>query len=179
MAVQTGGASSALGRERTVLLDRLLDHLVWLILLIILVIFSLTIENFFQVGIFLNILQHATFVGLIAIGLVIPTDVKLLAGIYAFGATLAITIAHLSIIRLRVRDPDRPRPFRIPLGIPWRGAELPLPAIVAATRRSSSNAGTTTATRLPASISSARRRAGGARRTARPRAPRPRRAAGP
>ncbi len=70
--------------------------------------------------------------GVIALGLVIPTDVKLLAGIYAFGATLAITIAHLSIIRLRVRDPERPRPFRIPLGIPWRGAELPLPAIVAA-----------------------------------------------
>jgi len=70
--------------------------------------------------------------GLIALGLVIPTNVKLLAGIYAFGATLAITIAHLSIIRLRVKDPDRRRPFKIPIGIPWRGAELPLPAIVAA-----------------------------------------------
>ncbi|MEX2106368.1 MAG: amino acid permease [Solirubrobacterales bacterium] len=70
--------------------------------------------------------------GVIALGLVIPTNVKLLAGIYAFGATLAITIAHLSIIRLRVRDPDRKRPFRVPVGVPWRGAELPLPAIVAA-----------------------------------------------
>jgi APA family basic amino acid/polyamine antiporter len=73
-----------------------------------------------------------TISGVIALGLVIPTNVKLLAGIYAFGATLAITIAHLSIIRLRVKDPDRRRPFKIPLGIPWRGAELPLPAIVAA-----------------------------------------------
>ena len=70
--------------------------------------------------------------GLIAIGLVIPTNVKLLAGIYAFGATLAITIAHLSIIRLRVKAPDRPRPFRIPLGMRWGNAELPVPAIVAA-----------------------------------------------
>jgi APA family basic amino acid/polyamine antiporter len=70
--------------------------------------------------------------GVIALGLVVPTNVKLLASIYAFGATLAITIAHLSIIRLRVRDPGRDRPFRIPLGIPWRGAELPLPALVAA-----------------------------------------------
>src|SRR6185312_4553476 len=70
--------------------------------------------------------------GVIALGLVIPTNVKLLAGIYAFGATLAITIAHLSIIRLRVKDPERRRPFKIPIGIPWRGAELPLPAIVAA-----------------------------------------------
>ena len=70
--------------------------------------------------------------GAIAIGLVVPTDVKLLAGIYAFGATLALTIAHLSIIRLRLSDPDRDRPFRIPLGMPWRGHELPIPAIVAA-----------------------------------------------
>ncbi len=70
--------------------------------------------------------------GLIALGLVVPTDVKLLAGIYAFGATLAITIAHLSIIRLRVRDPERSRPFRIPFDVSWRGAELPAPAIVAA-----------------------------------------------
>jgi basic amino acid/polyamine antiporter, APA family len=73
-----------------------------------------------------------TICGVIALGLVIPTNVKLLAGIYAFGATLAITIAHLSIIRLRVKDPDRRRPFRIPLGISWRGAQLPLPAIAAA-----------------------------------------------
>jgi APA family basic amino acid/polyamine antiporter len=73
-----------------------------------------------------------TISGVIALGLVIPTNVKLLAGIYAFGATLAITIAHLSIIRLRVKDPERRRPFKIPMGIPWRGAELPLPAIVAA-----------------------------------------------
>lgn len=70
--------------------------------------------------------------GLIAIGLVVPTNVKLLAGIYAFGATLAITIAHLSIIRLRVTQPERRRPFKIPLGISWGHAELPLPAILAA-----------------------------------------------
>jgi basic amino acid/polyamine antiporter, APA family len=70
--------------------------------------------------------------GAIAVGLVIPTDVKLLAAIYAFGATLAITIAHLSIIRLRVAAPDWRRPFRIPLGIRWGAAELPLPAIAAA-----------------------------------------------
>jgi basic amino acid/polyamine antiporter, APA family len=73
-----------------------------------------------------------TISGVIALGLVIPTDVKLLAGIYAFGATLAITIAHLSIIRMRIKDPDRPRPFRIPWDVPWRGSRLPAPAILAA-----------------------------------------------
>jgi APA family basic amino acid/polyamine antiporter len=73
-----------------------------------------------------------TICGVIALGLVIPTNVKLLAGIYAFGATLAITIAHLSIIRLRVTMPDKRRPFRIPLGMRWGKAELPLPAMAAA-----------------------------------------------
>jgi APA family basic amino acid/polyamine antiporter len=70
--------------------------------------------------------------GLIAIGLVVPTDVKLLAGLYAFGAMLAITIAHLSILRLRVAEPDRPRPFRVPWNVSWRGAQLPLPTLFAA-----------------------------------------------
>jgi APA family basic amino acid/polyamine antiporter len=70
--------------------------------------------------------------GLIAIGLVVPTNVKLLAGIYAFGATLAITIAQLSIIRLRVTEPDRPRPFEVPWSMAWGKARLPIPALVAA-----------------------------------------------
>ena len=59
----------------------------------------------------------------IAFGLAIPADVRLLAGIYAFGATLAIAIAHLSILRLRwtrarsrasVPDPVRRRGRRAP-----------------------------------------------------------------
>ncbi len=70
--------------------------------------------------------------GLIAIGLVLPADVKLLASIYAFGATLAITIAHISILRLRVHDPDRRRPFRVPWNVEWRGASLPVPVFLAA-----------------------------------------------
>jgi basic amino acid/polyamine antiporter, APA family len=70
--------------------------------------------------------------GLIAIGLVIPNDVKFLAGLYAFGATLAITIAHVSILRLRVRQPERRRPFRVPWSVGWRGARLPIPTLVAA-----------------------------------------------
>ena len=70
--------------------------------------------------------------GLIILGLVVPTDVKLLAGIYAFGAMLAMTIAHLSIVRLRITEPDLPRPYRVPWNVNWRGASLPLPALFAA-----------------------------------------------
>jgi APA family basic amino acid/polyamine antiporter len=69
--------------------------------------------------------------GVVAIGLVVPTDVKLLAGLYAFGAMLAITIAQLSIVRLRITEPDRPRPFRVPLDASWRGARIPVPAVFA------------------------------------------------
>jgi basic amino acid/polyamine antiporter, APA family len=70
--------------------------------------------------------------GAVAIGLVAPTNVKLLASLYAFGATLAITIAQLSIVRLRITEPDRPRPFRVPLDVSWGPARLPVPALFAA-----------------------------------------------
>jgi APA family basic amino acid/polyamine antiporter len=66
--------------------------------------------------------------GLIAAGLVVPEDLDFLIGIYAFGAMLAFTIAHLSICRLRFTEPDRDRPYRMPLSIRIKGGDLPLPA---------------------------------------------------
>jgi basic amino acid/polyamine antiporter, APA family len=68
----------------------------------------------------------------IAFALAVPTDVRLLAGLYAFGATLAVTIAHLSVLRLRWTQPDRDRPYRVPFDITIRGRALPVPAIVGA-----------------------------------------------
>jgi APA family basic amino acid/polyamine antiporter len=70
--------------------------------------------------------------GLIAAGLVVPEDLDFLVGIYAFGATLAFTIAHLSVWRLRYREPDRNRPFRIPFSVRVRGGQLPIPAVFGA-----------------------------------------------
>src|SRR4029078_1579690 len=64
------------------------------------------------------------------IGLVLPGDVELLAGVFAFGATLAISIAHLSLIRLRFTDPDRERPYSVPFGIRIRGTQVPLPSVL-------------------------------------------------
>ena len=69
---------------------------------------------------------------LVAAALTIPANLDFLVGIYAFGAMLAFTIAHLSIIRLRYREPERERPYRVPLSIPFRGASLPLPAVLGA-----------------------------------------------
>ncbi len=65
----------------------------------------------------------------LAFVLVIPGDVLFLAGVYAFGALIAIAIAHASIIRLRFTDPERTRPYRVPLNVRWRGRDLPLPAL--------------------------------------------------
>ncbi len=65
----------------------------------------------------------------IAIGLVIPGDIEVLAGIYAFGATLAIVIAHASVLRLRARKPDSDRPFRVPYDVRVRGTAVPVPAV--------------------------------------------------
>jgi basic amino acid/polyamine antiporter, APA family len=70
--------------------------------------------------------------GVLAAGLVVPEDLDFLIGIYAFGATIAFTIAHLSICRLRYTEPDRDRPYRIPLSVSVRGASLPLPAVFGA-----------------------------------------------
>jgi ribose transport system permease protein len=79
------------------LLNGLLDNLVWLILAIILIGLSATIDQFFQIGIFINILQHATFVGIIAIGLsfcIIAGHMDLsVESVMAFAAMLAAWLA--------------------------------------------------------------------------------------
>src|ERR671919_3195593 len=97
MARQTVIAPSRLAPERAALLNFLLDNLVWLILVVVLAAFSLTIEHFFQLGIFLNILNHATFVGLISIGLsfcIIAGHMDLsVESVMAFAAMLAAWLA--------------------------------------------------------------------------------------
>lgn len=59
-------------------------------------------------------------------------DVEVLAGLFAFGATLAITLAHLALIRLRITRPDIERPFSAPLSIPFRGGRIPLTSVAGA-----------------------------------------------
>jgi ribose transport system permease protein len=48
-----------------------LDHLVWFLLVVVLAIFSATVPNFFQLGIFINIIESSTMVAVMAIGLAI------------------------------------------------------------------------------------------------------------
>jgi APA family basic amino acid/polyamine antiporter len=68
--------------------------------------------------------------GLLAAGLVIPESLDFLIGIYAFGAMLAFTIAHLSVVKMRYSEPDRARPYRTPFAVRVRGGELPLLAVI-------------------------------------------------
>src|SRR5207248_1240581 len=68
--------------------------------------------------------------GAIACVTIIPGKAEFLGNMYAFGAMLSFSMAHLSVIRLRIRDPDRPRPYRGPGTLRVRGRELPLFALL-------------------------------------------------
>lgn len=57
-------------RQRAIA-EFVLDHLVWFMLAVVLIAFSLFVPNFFQIGIFANIVEQSTFVGVMAIGLAI------------------------------------------------------------------------------------------------------------
>jgi len=70
--------------------------------------------------------------GVIAAGLVVPESLGFLVGTYAFGAMLAFTIAHASVVKMRYSEPDRERPYRTPFSVRVRGGELPLLAVIGA-----------------------------------------------
>jgi basic amino acid/polyamine antiporter, APA family len=72
------------------------------------------------------------FFSAIAVALVLPGNTAFLGNLYSFGAMLSFTIAHLSIIALRRREPERYRPYRAPWNVRWRGSEIPLTAVIGA-----------------------------------------------
>jgi APA family basic amino acid/polyamine antiporter len=67
--------------------------------------------------------------GAVACVTIIPGKAEFLGNMYAFGAMLSFTLAHLSVIRLRMREPDRARPYRGPGTLRVGGRELPLFAV--------------------------------------------------
>src|SRR5438270_1449545 len=68
--------------------------------------------------------------GAVACLTLLPGQATFLGNMYAFGAMLSFTIAHLSVIRLRVVEPDRARPYRGPGTVRVGGHELPLFAML-------------------------------------------------
>jgi basic amino acid/polyamine antiporter, APA family len=77
------------------------------------------------------------YVAIVAFALVacltmLPGEAEFLGTVYAFGAMFTFTVAHLSVIALRVREPARERPYKGPGNVHIRGAELPVYALVGA-----------------------------------------------
>jgi APA family basic amino acid/polyamine antiporter len=72
---------------------------------------------------------------LLAILILVPgfflTDIfKNIGALYAFGSLLAFMFAHASILSLRARRPDLPRPFKLGCNLRIKGRELPISAII-------------------------------------------------
>ena len=55
---------------------------------------------------------------------------KNLGTLYAFGSLLAFMFAHASILRLRAKKPELPRPFKISGNIRIKGREMPVSAMI-------------------------------------------------
>jgi APA family basic amino acid/polyamine antiporter len=67
--------------------------------------------------------------GLVACVAIVPGQADFLGVIYAFGAMLSFTMAHASVVALRLKQPDRERPWRGPGTVRVAGRELPLFAL--------------------------------------------------
>jgi APA family basic amino acid/polyamine antiporter len=67
--------------------------------------------------------------GAIACVAMIPGKADFLGNMYAFGAMLSFTIAHVSVVWLRMTKPDVHRPYTGPGNVRFRGRSLPLFAV--------------------------------------------------
>jgi basic amino acid/polyamine antiporter, APA family len=74
--------------------------------------------------------------GIVAILILLPGIASIesffigLGGLYVFGDLLCFAFAHLSILVLRVKEPQTDRPFKLGWNIKIKGWELPLTAIL-------------------------------------------------
>ena len=68
----------------------------------------------------------------LAVLLLLPGKTDFLGNLYSFGAMLSFTIAHIAVVALRYRQPNRPRPYRAPWNVRVRGREIPLTAVLGA-----------------------------------------------
>jgi APA family basic amino acid/polyamine antiporter len=62
----------------------------------------------------------------------VRNDIAFLASVFSFGVLLSFTAAQVAVVRLRITEPDLPRPYRTPLNVSIGRAEIPLPAVVGA-----------------------------------------------
>jgi APA family basic amino acid/polyamine antiporter len=72
------------------------------------------------------------FYSVLACVLIVPGQTDFLGNLYSFGAMLSFTTAHVAVLALRVKDPDRERPYRAPLNFRVGGRDLSLTPILGA-----------------------------------------------
>jgi APA family basic amino acid/polyamine antiporter len=72
------------------------------------------------------------FFSVIAIAMLAPGETDFLGNLYSFGAMLSFTIAHISIVALRLKHPEVDRPYRAPWNVNVRGKPVPLTAVLGA-----------------------------------------------
>jgi APA family basic amino acid/polyamine antiporter len=65
-----------------------------------------------------------------AVLLIAFANINVLGNLYSFGAMLSFTTAHAAIVALRIKDPDRERPYRMPGNVRIRGRDIPITAVI-------------------------------------------------
>jgi len=70
------------------------------------------------------------FFSILAALLLIPGQTDFLGNLYSFGAMLSFTTAHVAVIALRRKEPDRERPYKMPGNVRVRGTEVPIIAVL-------------------------------------------------
>ena len=72
------------------------------------------------------------FYSLLAAVLIVPGQTDFLGNLYSFGAMLSFTTAHVAVLALRIKEPDRERPYRAPWNVAVRGREISLVPVLGA-----------------------------------------------
>jgi APA family basic amino acid/polyamine antiporter len=67
---------------------------------------------------------------LVVVNATADNPVIFLASLFSFGVLLAFVSAQLAVLVLRIKSPDLPRPYRVPLDVTIRGRKLPLPTMI-------------------------------------------------
>jgi APA family basic amino acid/polyamine antiporter len=62
--------------------------------------------------------------------LVLYGNTEVLGNLYSFGAMLSFTTAHAAVVALRIKDPGRERPYRMPGNVRIGRAEIPITAVI-------------------------------------------------
>jgi APA family basic amino acid/polyamine antiporter len=70
------------------------------------------------------------FFSLFAVLLITFANINVLGNLYSFGAMLSFTTAHAAVVALRIKDPDRERPYRMPGNVRIRGRDIPITAVI-------------------------------------------------